>query len=323
MSDRNPLLVTEKTTIPHVKEHQYSTSAFRPESVTVMGFLVSRNQFSILSNEEEEVVSLGQANGGESLVNPRSTRAQRLQSMTRTEGLECNSTGNMQNILSSSREHHSCVHSLSVSVAEVLNSESVANFELGTHVYQNALYAHGVRDTSCIQMASECKRIRVAGQERSAGRPGNRPIGAREAACTPNACLGHYANCENIPAQSTGHNPCTLKPKIYQYTRDVKEDDRAKQQKNYTSQPTTRSSSRYAANKYALPAMVGLHPHEPPYFSGTGGDDVHIWTSIVDRWLETIQGKPSLQLTYIVSLLRGAAFELDSSYETRTGCLGN
>ena len=36
-----------------------------------------------------------------------------------------------------------------------------------------------------------------------------------------------------------------------------------------------------------------------------------------------IQGEPSMYLTYIVSLLRGAAFEWYSSFETRIGCPGH
>ena len=66
--------------------------------------------------------------------------------------------------------------------------------------------------------------------------------------------------------------------------------------------------------------MVTLHPHRPPYFSGRSDDDVHVWTSIVNCWLNTVQGEPSTQLTYVVSLLRGAAIEWYSSMETRTGC---
>ena len=52
-------------------------------------------------------------------------------------------------------------------------------------------------------------------------------------------------------------------------------------------------------------------------------DDVHVWTSIVSRWLDTVQGEPSTQLTYVVSLLRGAAIEWYNSMETRTGCPGD
>ena len=39
--------------------------------------------------------------------------------------------------------------------------------------------------------------------------------------------------------------------------------------------------------------------------------------------LDTVQGEPSRQLTFVVSLLRGAAFEWYTSMETRTGCPGD
>ena len=52
-------------------------------------------------------------------------------------------------------------------------------------------------------------------------------------------------------------------------------------------------------------------------------DDVYVWTSIVDRWLDTVRGEPSAQLTFIVSLLRGAAYEWYMQYETCTGCPGD
>ena len=48
-----------------------------------------------------------------------------------------------------------------------------------------------------------------------------------------------------------------------------------------------------------------------------------MWTSIVDRWLDVSQGEPSQQMTFIVSLLRGAAYDWYRHYETRTGCPGD
>ena len=91
-----------------------------------------------------------------------------------------------------------------------------------------------------------------------------------------------------------------------------------------TNQPTTSSSRRSTAAKHrASPATVALHLHRPPYFAGAQDEDVYMWTSIVSRWLDTVQGEPSRQLTYVVSLLRGAAFEWYSLMETHTGCLGD
>ena len=91
-----------------------------------------------------------------------------------------------------------------------------------------------------------------------------------------------------------------------------------------TSQQTTASPSRRnAAEDRASPAKVALQPRRPPYFHGGLDEDVHTWTSIVTRWLDAIQGEPRAQLTFVVSLLRGAAYDWYHDYETRTGCPGD
>ena len=69
--------------------------------------------------------------------------------------------------------------------------------------------------------------------------------------------------------------------------------------------------------------MVALLLRRPPYFTGGEDEDVHVWTSIVSRWLDAIQGEPSRQMTCMVSLLRGAAYEWYGHYETCTGCPGD
>ena len=74
---------------------------------------------------------------------------------------------------------------------------------------------------------------------------------------------------------------------------------------------------------HASPARVALHPRRPPYFCGGLDEDVHVWTSIVDRWLNASQGEPSQQMTFVVSLLRGAAYDWYRHFETRTGCPGD
>ena len=83
------------------------------------------------------------------------------------------------------------------------------------------------------------------------------------------------------------------------------------------------TSGRHAADDRASPAKVALHPRRPPYFCGGLDDDVHVWASIVDRWLDASQGEPSQQLTFIVSLLRGATYDWYRHFETRTGCPGD
>ena len=53
---------------------------------------------------------------------------------------------------------------------------------------------------------------------------------------------------------------------------------------------------------------------------GGADEDVQIWTSIVSRWLDAVQGEPSMQLIYIASLLRATTIEWYCSMEMRTGC---
>ena len=96
-----------------------------------------------------------------------------------------------------------------------------------------------------------------------------------------------------------------------------------RQEDQSTNQQRASPSRRQAANDHASPATVVLQPRRPPYYCGGIDDDVYVWTSIVDRWLSAIQGEPSGQLTFIVSLLRGAAYEWYLHYETRTGCPGD
>ena len=129
------------------------------------------------------------------------------------------------------------------------------------------------------------------------------------------ACSGPYGTASQQP-HHTGHNTREETVTASSATRRPRHEDS-------TSQPTASSSGRPAAEDRASPATVALHPRRPPYFCGGLDEDVYVWTSIVSRWLDAIQGEPSRQLTYIVSLLRGAAFEWYSHYETRTGCPGD
>ena len=66
-----------------------------------------------------------------------------------------------------------------------------------------------------------------------------------------------------------------------------------------------------------------LQERRPSYFYGGLDEDVHVWASIVDRWLDASQGEPSQQMTFVVSLLRGAAYDWYRHHETRTGCPGD
>ena len=155
-----------------------------------------------------------------------------------------------------------------------------------------------------------------AGQDWSAGRPGNRPFGARSAACPSalTACSGPYGTASTQP-HYTGPNPREETLQAPSSTRFLRPS---------TSQLTTASPARrYAAEDRASPVNVALQPHRPPYFCGGLDEDIHIWTSIIDRWLDANQGEPSQQMTFVVSLLRGAAYDWYRHYETRTGCPGD
>ena len=146
------------------------------------------------------------------------------------------------------------------------------------------------------------------------GRPYNRSIGARSAASAPKECLGPYATRDHRQSHHTGLN-----------TRDMRQTSTRRPREDHasTNQPIASSSSRQATDDRASPTMVVLHPHRPFYFTRRGYYDVHVWTSIADRWLRTIRREPSIELTYVVPLLRGAAFEWYSSSETSTVCPGD
>ena len=177
----------------------------------------------------------------------------------------------------------------------------------------DAIYNESVNYVDCINLNCN-KRISYAGQERSAGRPDNRSIGARSAARAPMACLGPYATRVSTTPHRTSPNT---------RRKEQASSGRFQEHQHNTDQPTASSWRRSAAKNCALLATVVVHPHRPPYFCAQGDDDVHVWTSIVDLWLRAIRGEPSTQLTCIVSLLRGAAFEWCSSFEMRNGCPGD
>ena len=158
-----------------------------------------------------------------------------------------------------------------------------------------------------------------AGPDWSAGRPGTMPFGASSAACpsSQTACIGPYGTAATQQLY-TGHNTRTE-----QFVTQSSSARLPRPEDRSTSQQQASSSRGNAAEENASPAKVALHPRRPPYFVGGIDDDVYVWTSIVDRWLDTVRGEPSQQLTFIVSLLRGAAYEWYMHYETRTGCPGD
>ena len=284
------------------------------EHPSVLGFPVSQNQFQTLSANEAQESEFSPA---QCLEDPRKTRAQRLQASSSAEGhgklQENDAVNDSSPVLENDPTFFT---SLSVSSSDILRVQSGDNIqnllEPGVAV-DDALYISDVKDVACT-LESCNKRISVAGQEWSAGRLGNRPIGAREAARNTKTCLGPYATRDTVQPH-TGHN--TRGPGQASSRPQPEDQDSTIQLRASTSRRPS------AAEDRASPATVALHPRRPPYFCGGSDEDVHVWTSIVSRWLEAVQGEPSTQLTYVVSLLRGAAFEWYSSMETRTGCPGD
>ena len=244
-------------------------------------------------------------------------------------------------------------NSFSASPVDILNLQSAGpvQYSLGTGAnVEDALYIGDVKDVACTFKTCN-KRISNAGPERSAGRPGHTPIrrtlacgqniedrcagqdwsagrpdltsfGASSAACpsSQTACLGPYG-AAFVQPHHTGPNTREETYSMTSSTRGLRQGDQ-----HSTSQPEASSSGRHAAEDRASPAKVVLQPRRPPYFCGGLDEDVHVWTSIVDRWLGTIRGEPSAQLTFIVSLLRGVAYDRYDWYqhfETRTGCPGD
>ena len=101
------------------------------------------------------------------------------------------------------------------------------------------------------------------------------------------------------------------------------EDPAKKTKASPVNQQAASTLGRSATEDLMSTATVVLHPRRPPYFTGGEIEDVHLWMSIVSRWLEIVQGELSVQMTFVVSLLRGVAYEWYTHYEMRTGCPGD
>ena len=190
-------------------------------SRSVYRFPVSVNSFQLLQ-DSQSVVSTSSSQIQDRLIDPRTTRLAKLQvargideqgtvGNLSSEGIFDTvppvrdaqgilTSGNVDQPVASRIRSRFFPHSLSLSAPDILKSQSGGNVQnlLGTGVaVDNAMYYHDVNDVTCI--LDKCnKRISVAGQEWSAGRPGNRPIGARDAARNSETCLGLYATRETV-----------------------------------------------------------------------------------------------------------------------------
>ena len=117
-----------------------------------------------------------------------------------------------------------------------------------------------------------------AGQEWSTGRPGNRPIGASTAPClsSQTACLG--------PTGTASRQPHYTDPNLrVEKTFEASSSMQRYYEPNTSQLRIASSTSRNTVEGHASPAMVALQPRRPPYFCGGLDEDIHTWTSIIDR----------------------------------------
>ena len=162
------------------------------EQPQVLGFPVSQNQYQLLSSIE---VQESEFSPEQKLEDPRKTRAQRLQASSGVERQEFLQRNDAVYYSPPIVENEpTFFNSLSVSSSDILRVQSGDNVQnsLEIGVVDDALYGMDVKEVACTTDICN-KRISVAGQEWLAGRPGNRPIGAREAARNTETCLGPYA----------------------------------------------------------------------------------------------------------------------------------
>ena len=341
---------------PRSSSRQHSGGNFASE---VFGFPLSTNQFSTLQSELP-AVSQRPVQEEEGLVDPRKTRLLRWTTQ-RTEDKEAKTEGavsatvqlanNAQEIVDSGtcfqpvafENSSSFFNSFSASPSDTFPMQSVGpvHYVLDSGVVGgDSLYGDlkcnkrisnagpewsagrpGHTPTRRLLACGKTIEDSYAGQDWSAGRPGNRPFGASTAAflSPQTACIGPYGTAA-LQQLNTGSNTREETPVTLTTSSPAR---LPRHEEQSTSQPAATSSRRNAADDRASPATVALHPRRPPYFCGGLDEDVHVWTSIVDRWLDASRGEPSQQLTFVVSLLRGAAYDWYRHYETRTGCPGN
>ena len=159
-------------------------------------------------------MSTNQVQREERLIDPRSRRLSRQQATRRTHDQETLFDGGIFNTVPVCSDEQGIVnngdcvepvssglhptffsHSLSVSPPGTLESQFGGNvhYELETGaVNDDALYIDDLNEVACTD-SKFYKRISIAGQEWSAGRQGNRAIGAREVARNSEMCLRPYA----------------------------------------------------------------------------------------------------------------------------------
>ena len=338
------------------------TSRRYSEASNVFGFPTSVNQFQGLETEPDATSSRSIEQRQEGLIDPRTTRqrrwAEKGTEAQRTETEKATvATVSLENAQGICTTSESVVNPVAIqNSSQFINSFSAGPSEtfavpsVGPPVHYLLESGIGVSGgDSLLYSDPNCnKRISYAGPEWSAGRPGHTPtrrilacdehledscagqdwsagrpshrlFGARTAACLPTqaACNSGPYGSASQQTHNSGHNTREEQSFVTTPPRD-----RLPRQTTTSSQQTS-TSGGHAASDRASPAKVALHPRRPPYFCGGLDEDVHVWTSIVDRWLDASQGEPSQQMTFVVSLLRGAAYDWYRHHETRTGCPGD
>ena len=140
------------------------------EQPNILGFPVSQNQFQILSENEVQESELSQE---QSLEDPRKTRAQTLQTSSRTERREFMQEDDVvlhvPLVVGNNENTSTFIDSFSVySPVEILYSYSAGNFELEIGDFSDAVYKNSINDVTCTKDHYN-KRISDAGPERSVG----------------------------------------------------------------------------------------------------------------------------------------------------------
>ena len=183
-------------------------------------------------------------------------------------------------------------HSLSAYPPDILESQSGGNvhYELETgDVNDDALYIDDLNEVACTNDNLCNKRISTAGQEWSAGRPGNRPIGAKTATHNSEMCLGPYAT-RNAVQPHTGHNTYEVETSIIKKTPTSEDQS--------TSQPTCKLSEEDLRPLKIVHRQRRwlLHSCRPPLLCTNGLKtrmSMYGRPSLFAR-LEAVQGEPSM-----------------------------
>ena len=208
-------------------------------------------------------------------------------------------------------------NSLFVTPVEILHSHSAGTFELEIGDFSGAVYKNAIHNVACTKdycnkrisdarpersaerpghmptrrelVCKESVEDRVAGQDWSTGRLGTRLFGTSTTACSSSimACLGPYGTARE-QLHHTGPNPLEEKFIASSASRLPRHED----DNTIQHQASTSKIQSIDAEDRASLAQVGLLPHRPLEFSRRNDEDVHVWTSIVEHWLEPLRESP-------------------------------